>query len=65
MILASVKLEGFRNFKKAKINLTEKTLIIGANDVGKTNLLWAIRLLLDRGLSDYDIGTERFRFLCF
>jgi len=48
MKLATVKLQGFRNFKTAEINLAKKSLIIGANDVGKTNLLWAIRLLLDR-----------------
>ncbi|MGV8992785.1 MAG: ATP-dependent nuclease [Flavobacterium sp.] len=65
MILASVKLEGFRNFKKAKINLTEKSLIIGANDVGKTNLLWAIRLLLDRGLTDYDLEPKDSDFYAF
>lgn len=65
MILASVKLDGFRNFKKAKINLAEKSLIIGANDVGKTNLLWAIRLLLDRSLSDYDIDPKDSDFYAF
>lgn len=65
MKLATVKLEGFRNFKKAKINLSQKSLIIGANDVGKTNLLWAIRLLLDRGLSDYDIEPKDSDFYAF
>lgn len=65
MILASVKLEGFRNFKKAKINLTKKSLIIGSNDVGKTNLLWAIRLLLDRSLSDYDLEPKDTDFFAF
>jgi putative ATP-dependent endonuclease of OLD family len=58
MILSTIELKGFRNYKKAKINLTQKSLVIGANDVGKTNLLWAIRLLLDRGLSDYDIEPQ-------
>ena len=65
MILSTVKLDGFRNFKKAKINLTKKSLIIGANDVGKTNLLWAIRLLLDRSLSDYDIEPKDSDFYAF
>ena len=65
MILASIKLKGFRNFKKARINLTKKSLIIGANDVGKTNLLWAIRLLLDRGLSDYDLEPKDSDFYAF
>jgi len=65
MILATVKLEGYRNFKKAKINFNKKTLIIGANDVGKTNLLWAIRLLLDRGLSDFEIEPKDSDFYAF
>ncbi len=65
MILATVKLQGFRNFKKAKINLAKKSLIIGANDVGKTNLLWAVRLLLDRSLSDYDIEPKDTDFYAF
>jgi len=50
-----IKLNGFRNFKDTHINFREKTLIIGANDVGKTNLLYAIRILLDRTLSEADI----------
>lgn len=65
MILATVQLQGFRNFKKAKINIAKKSLIIGANDVGKTNLLWAIRLLLDRSLSDYDLEPKDSDFYCF
>lgn len=65
MILSTVKLDGFRNFKKAKINLNKKSLLIGANDVGKTNLLWAIRLLLDRSLSDYDIEPKDSDFYAF
>lgn len=58
MKLSTITIKGFRNFKKATINLNRKTLVIGANDIGKTNLLWAIRLLLDRGLSDYDIEPK-------
>jgi putative ATP-dependent endonuclease of OLD family len=65
MKLATVKLQGFRNFKSAEINLDKKSLIIGANDVGKTNLLWAIRLLLDRSLSDYDIEPKDTDFYAF
>lgn len=65
MILSTVKLKGYRNFKDANINLEEKTLIIGANDVGKTNLLWAIRLLLDRSLNDFDIEPKDSDFYAF
>lgn len=58
MKLSKVSLKGFRNFKNSTINFDEKSLIIGANDVGKTNLLWAIRLLLDRKLNDFDIEPK-------
>lgn len=56
MRLEWIKIAEFRNFKQAEINLREKTLIIGANDVGKTNLLYAIRLLLDRSLSEESLA---------
>lgn len=50
-----IKIKGFRNFDNEKINFAEQTLIIGANDVGKTNLIYALRLLFDRSLSDRDL----------
>mgnify|MGYP005850315399 CR=1 FL=1 len=65
MKLSTVKLKGFRNFKDASINFEYKSLIIGANDVGKTNLLWAIRLLLDRKLNDFDIEPKDSDFYAF
>jgi len=52
MRIDSVRLKGFRNFRDAFINFTEKSLIIGYNDVGKTNLIHALRLLLDRTLPE-------------
>ncbi len=57
-----IKLKNFRNFKNTHINFRKKTLIIGANDVGKTNLLYAIRLLLDRTLSDAEIEPSETDF---
>jgi putative ATP-dependent endonuclease of OLD family len=65
MILSTVKIAGFRNFKKSTINFAEKSLIIGANDVGKTNLIWAIRLLLDKGLSEYEVEPKDSDFYAF
>lgn len=55
MVISKVDLSGFRNFKSCTINLEQKSLIIGANDVGKTNFIYALRLLLDRSLSELDI----------
>lgn len=58
MIISKVKIEGFRNFENAEINFNAKSLIIGANDIGKTNLIYALRLLLDKSLSERDIEPE-------
>lgn len=62
MNIDSVTLTGFRNFADAQIRFAEKTLLIGANDVGKTNLLHALRLLLDRTLSEADLEPKESDF---
>lgn len=51
MKLSKVMLRNYRNFSSAEINFNKKSLIIGSNDVGKSNLIDAIRLLLDKTLS--------------
>ena len=65
MLLKTIYIKGFRNFKEVKVNLNEHSLIIGANDVGKTNLIYAIRLLLDRGFSDYDYELDESDFYAY
>ena len=50
-----IHIKGFRNFVDETIHFSEKTLIIGSNDVGKSNLLYALRLLFDRSISDRDL----------
>ena len=55
MQIKEIKIQGFRNFQDAIINFASPALIIGANDIGKSNLLYAIRLVLDRNLSDATI----------
>lgn len=55
MRIESIHIKGFRNYTDAKIIFQPKTLIIGANDVGKTNLMYALRLLLDRSISDHEL----------
>lgn len=47
------------------MNFNEHSLIIGANDVGKTNLIYAMRLLLDRGFSDYDFELRDSDFYAY
>ncbi|WP_342504302.1 AAA family ATPase [Lysinibacillus sp. FSL L8-0126] len=48
MKLKSLKVENFRNFEDVEIELTNQNVIFGMNDVGKTNLMYALRFLLDR-----------------
>lgn len=55
MKLSEVQIKGFRNFKDTTINFSEKSLIIGENDIGKSNLIYALRLLLDKGFSENDL----------
>lgn len=55
MKIEKIKIKGFRNFDDTEIYLQEKALIIGANDVGKSNLLYALRLLFDKSLSEDDL----------
>jgi putative ATP-dependent endonuclease of OLD family len=56
--IAKVKIDGFRNFHNATINFNDRTLIIGGNDVDNTNLLHALRIILDKSLSERDIEPD-------
>lgn len=55
MKISEVYIKGFRNFKDAKFNFNNHTAIMGFNDIGKTNLIYAIRLLLDKNISEADM----------
>jgi putative ATP-dependent endonuclease of OLD family len=59
-----VELKQYRNFADAHINLAKNSLVIGSNDVGKTNMIHALRLLLDKSLSDADIEPTTHDFHC-
>ena len=65
MRLKTLYVKGFRNFKEVTVNLNEHSLIIGANDVGKTNLIYALRILLDRSFSDYDYELAESDFFAY
>lgn len=55
MRIDKIRIKGFRNFNDEEIVFQPKTLIIGANDVGKTNLLYALRLLFDKTINEHDL----------
>lgn len=62
MYIDNVYLKGFRNYSDSFIKLNHSTLIIGSNDVGKTNLLYSLRILLDKSFSDLDIEPKHSDF---
>ena len=65
MKIAKVRIVGFRNFKDITVNLSDKNLIFGANNIGKSNFIYALRLLLDRSLSENDIEPADTDFYIF
>lgn len=60
MQLKKLTIKNFRNFENCTINLTNKNLVFGMNDVGKSNLLYAIRMLFDMRIRNIPINTTDF-----
>ncbi len=53
MHLSHLRIRNFRNFSELDLKLTPTTVIVGENKVGKSNLIYALRLVLDPSLSDF------------
>ena len=52
MFLSRVKIDNFRNFHQLDVRLGSTSVIVGENGAGKSNLLYALRLILDPRLWD-------------
>jgi len=52
MRLSRLRISNFRNFKDFDVRLGQHAVFLGENRVGKTNLLFALRLILDPTLPD-------------
>jgi putative ATP-dependent endonuclease of OLD family len=52
MRLSRIIVKNFRNFKSLDVKLGEHAVVLGENKVGKTNLLFALRMILDPSLPD-------------
>lgn len=65
MRIASLRIKGFRNFVDEYIDFDDKTLIIGGNDTGKSNLLYALRILFDSSLSQRDLELDESDFCIY
>lgn len=52
MHLSRIKIANFRNFSALDISLSGNVVVVGENRVGKSNLLYALRLIFDPSLPD-------------
>lgn len=65
MRLSKAFIKNYRNFLDEEININEKSLLIGPNDVGKSNLLKAIRIVLDKTYSSLQLEPNENDFNVF
>src|SRR5438309_153956 len=54
MRIARIEVKNFRNFRHLDLQIGEHAVIVGENKIGKSNLLFALQLILDPSLSDSD-----------
>lgn len=50
MKFRSIEIKNFRNFDNINVPLSNKNVIFGMNDIGKTNFLYALRFLFDKDI---------------
>lgn len=65
MYISKITIQNYRNFSSLELDLQPFTLIIGENNVGKTNLLNAIGLILSPDISFYQkrlLETDDFHY---
>jgi putative ATP-dependent endonuclease of OLD family len=62
MRISSIRIVNFANFSNFEIQTGRNIVVVGENKVGKSNLLFALQLVLDPGLSERDrqLGLEHF-----
>jgi len=52
MFLSRIQIRDFRNFHNLDVRTGPTTVVVGENNAGKSNLLFALRLILDPRLAD-------------
>ncbi|SEP41992.1 AAA family ATPase [Propionispora vibrioides] len=52
MKFESISIKNFRNFDEIKVELANKNIFFGLNDVGKTNFLYALRYIFDKDVRE-------------
>lgn len=58
--IKKVKIKNFRNFEDIEFITSKKNIIIGINDVGKTNLLYALRVVFDKNIRGKELLASDF-----
>jgi putative ATP-dependent endonuclease of OLD family len=62
MYISKIEIKNFRNLKNISINTNPKIILIGENKSGKSNLLYALKLLLDDTLPNNLRSLEKSDF---
>ena len=58
----SISIKNFRNFEDISIDITNKNVLFGMNDVGKTNFLYALRYVFDKDIRKQNFSdTDYFK----
>ncbi len=60
MRFKNIKIKNFRNFKNINLNVSNKNVFFGLNDVGKTNFLYALRYVFDRDVRRFNLIESDF-----
>jgi putative ATP-dependent endonuclease of OLD family len=62
MRISKIKISNFANFGTFEVQTGQNLVIVGENTVGKSNLVFALQLILDPSLSERDrqLGLEHF-----
>lgn len=60
MNFESISIKNFRNFKNMKVDLSNKNIFFGMNDVGKTNFLHALRYVFDKDIRKQNLLDSDF-----
>lgn len=60
MKFENIKIRNFRNFEDVNIDLANKNIFFGLNDVGKTNFLYALRYVFDKDVRKLNLIDSDF-----
>lgn len=55
-----IEIKNFRNFEDIRIDLSNKNIFFGLNDVGKTNFLYALRYVFDKDIRKLNLVDSDF-----